>query len=101
VAPAGLEIVGHDLALLEGSAGTIVTAVRAFADEAKLPAVFHCAAGKDRTGVLAAVVLDAIGVTHESIVTDYTLTAQRLRQIDARLGRLETYRGDAGSRPRR
>jgi protein tyrosine/serine phosphatase len=92
VADASLDIVGHYLAFLEASAENIVTAVRTFADDVNLPAVFHCAAGKDRTGVLAAVVLDAIGVTRESIVADYTLTAQRLRQIDARLGRLETYR---------
>lgn len=86
------DIVGHYLDLLEGSAENIVTAVRAFTDEMSLPAVFHCAAGKDRTGVLAAVVLDAIGVSSAAIVADYAMTAQRIRQITDRLLRLETYR---------
>ena len=86
-----MDIVAHYLALLEGSAGNIVSAVRVFADEADLPAVFHCAAGKDRTGVLAAVMLDAVGVSSEAIIADYALTAQRIRQISARLARLETY----------
>ena len=89
---AGMDIVAHYVALLEGSSENIVTAVRVFADEVNLPAVFHCAAGKDRTGVLAAVVLDAVGVSREAIIADYALTAQRIRQISARLLRLETYR---------
>jgi protein-tyrosine phosphatase len=89
---AEMDIVAHYLALLDGSAKNIVTAVRVFADEMSLPAVFHCAAGKDRTGVLAAVVLDAVGVSSEAIIADYALTAQRMRQISARLLRLQTYR---------
>ncbi|WP_425295575.1 tyrosine-protein phosphatase, partial [Nocardia abscessus] len=36
--------------------------------------LFHCAAGKDRTGVLAAVLLDAVGVPPEAIAVDYALT---------------------------
>ena len=87
-----MDIVAHYLALLEGSAENIVAAVRVFADEMRLPAVFHCAAGKDRTGVLAAVVLDGVGVSREAIIADYALTAQRMRQISARLLRLQTYR---------
>jgi protein-tyrosine phosphatase len=88
---AEMDIVAHYLALLEASAGNIVSAARVFADDAGLPAVFHCAAGKDRTGVLAAVLLDAAGVSSGAIIADYALTAQRMRQISARLARLETY----------
>ena len=40
-----------------------------------LPAVFHCAAGKDRTGLLAMLVLGALGVSDSDIVDDYALTA--------------------------
>ena len=40
-----------------------------------LPALFHCTAGKDRTGIVAAIVLSAIGVIDEDVVTDYALTA--------------------------
>jgi protein-tyrosine phosphatase len=39
-----------------------------------LPFVFHCAAGKDRTGVAAALVLSALGVPYEIIEEDYLLT---------------------------
>jgi protein-tyrosine phosphatase len=44
------------------------------ADADALPAVFHCAAGKDRTGLLAALVLGAIGVHSDAIVADFALT---------------------------
>ena len=37
--------------------------------------MFHCSAGKDRTGVLAAVVLGCLGVPDEVIVDDYALSA--------------------------
>jgi len=89
---AEMDIVGHYIALLEGSAANIVTAARIFADDMSGPTVFHCAAGKDRTGVLAAVVLDAVGVGREAIIADYALTGQRMKQISARLLRLATYR---------
>lgn len=52
-----------------------------------LPAVFHCAAGKDRTGLLAAFVLGTVGVADDDIVADYALTqhaVERMRQWAAR-----------------
>jgi protein-tyrosine phosphatase len=39
-----------------------------------LPAVFHCAAGKDRTGLVAALLLGSLGVIDEHICADYELT---------------------------
>ncbi len=39
------------------------------------PALFHCAAGKDRTGVVAAVLLGLAGVPHDEIASDYHATA--------------------------
>ncbi|WP_406500280.1 tyrosine-protein phosphatase [Streptomyces sp. NBC_00846] len=45
------------------------------------PAVFHCASGKDRTGLLAALVLSLLGVAEDDIVADFALTelaAERL-----------------------
>ena len=44
-----------------------------------LPAVFHCAAGRDRTGVAAALLLAALGVEPEDIAADYALTGVHLR----------------------
>ena len=42
--------------------------------EGDLPLVFNCAAGKDRTGVAAALVLTALGVPREIIIEDYLIT---------------------------
>lgn len=41
-------------------------------------ALFHCTAGKDRTGLIAALLLSLSGVSHADIVEDYALTADRL-----------------------
>jgi protein-tyrosine phosphatase len=41
-----------------------------------LPLVFHCAAGKDRTGFLAALLLAALGVSQQTILDDYLLSAR-------------------------
>lgn len=45
------------------------------ADDA-LPAVFHCTSGKDRTGIVAALTLDLLGVDDATIAADYVLTAE-------------------------
>jgi protein-tyrosine phosphatase len=39
------------------------------------PVVFHCMAGKDRTGIVAAVLLSILGVDDEDIAADYALTS--------------------------
>jgi protein-tyrosine phosphatase len=43
-----------------------------------LPLVFHCAAGKDRTGLAAALVLLALGVPRATVIDDYTLTNETI-----------------------
>jgi protein-tyrosine phosphatase len=63
----------YDKMLTEG-APRFVAAFELLAAADALPAVFHCAAGKDRTGLLAALVLGAIGVDSDTIVHDYALT---------------------------
>jgi protein tyrosine/serine phosphatase len=52
----------------------IARALHILGDEASLPLVFHCAAGKDRTGVVAAIVLSVLGVSDDDIATDYSLS---------------------------
>jgi len=54
---------------------SITAAVGLLATDGNLPAVFHCSAGKDRTGVLAAVVLGFLGVPDDVIIDDYALSA--------------------------
>lgn len=78
--------------LLAGSATSVVDAVRVVADSSRHGVLFHCAAGKDRTGVLAAVLLDAVGVPVEEIVTDYVLTTERAHEVRTRLVAIPAYR---------
>ena len=42
----------------------------------------HCAAGKDRTGLISALLLGLVGVPAETIAADYALTAELLRPRD-------------------
>lgn len=69
----------------------VVTAVRQVLAPARHPVLFHCAAGKDRTGVLAALLLCVLGVTEEGIVADYLLTEHALAPVLARLRSSEPY----------
>jgi len=48
----------------------------ALADRARLPAVFHCHGGKDRTGIVAALLLLALGVDRETVLDDYETTSR-------------------------
>ncbi len=57
--------------------GHFATALRAIAQRKGSPVLFHCTAGKDRTGWLAAIVLSALGVDREAIIADYLLTNER------------------------
>ena len=50
-----------------------------------LPLLFHCTAGKDRTGVAAALLLDLLGVPREAIEADYMRTRATLRRGLARV----------------
>ncbi|MBC3194496.1 tyrosine-protein phosphatase [Pseudonocardia sp. C8] len=64
--------------MLSGCATGLVAAVRELARPGALPALVHCAAGKDRTGIVVALVLSATGVPDEVVAADYALTAARL-----------------------
>jgi protein-tyrosine phosphatase len=44
-------------------------------------AVFHCTAGKDRTGVIAALILNLCGVADGDIIADYALTYGRMKPL--------------------
>jgi protein-tyrosine phosphatase len=73
-------------------AGDRIARVVTLLAEAEAPAVFHCAAGKDRTGVISAIVLGLLGVPDEVIVADYAATRENLDAIVDRLNALEGYR---------
>ena len=71
--------------ILMNSGSLVAQAFAALAQPVNLPALFHCSAGKDRTGVLAATILDVLGVGREEIVKDFLATNE---VIDAILERL-------------
>lgn len=50
--------------------------------ESNEPTVFHCVAGKDRTGLAAALVLRSLGVPEEDVMRDYLLTNDLLKVPD-------------------
>lgn len=45
------------------------------------PVVFHCAVGKDRTGVIAMLLLRLAGVPEEIIVADYSVSAENMKSV--------------------
>jgi hypothetical protein len=85
------QVVQAYLSYLTARPDSIVASVRAIAD-AQGGVLVHCAAGKDRTGVVVALALDAAGVDRQAIVEDYLVTAQRIDAIMARLISSPTYR---------
>jgi len=62
--------------------------------------VVHCAAGKDRTGVVVALALDVVGVPRSAILEDYLMTAERIDAILARLSASPTYAANLRDRER-
>ena len=64
--------------ITEAGGPTIATLIRLIIDRS--PILFHCAGGKDRTGVAAAVILSILEVDRDQIVEDYLLTNDRLTE---------------------
>ena len=71
------------LRMVEGAAPQLVTALNVIAHTPGATA-FHCAAGRDRTGVLAAMLLLALGAGDDDIVADYARTGDNMVAIMAR-----------------
>jgi protein-tyrosine phosphatase len=86
-------------AYLRDRPDSVVAALRAVA-HSDGAVVVHCAAGKDRTGVVVALVLDLVGVDRDTIVADYLLTADRLDDILGRLSRTRAYAANLRERSR-
>ena len=74
---------------------------RPMADAERLPLVFHCSAGKDRTGVLAAILLSVLGVSDDDIAADYALSRAAMRELAewVRTERPESYETMASQPP--
>ena len=68
--------------IIDHSAVQIGELFAALSEDNGLPAVFHCHAGKDHTGLVAALLLDALGVERATILDDYGLTARYRRRTE-------------------
>jgi protein-tyrosine phosphatase len=66
--------------MLATSATVLGRLLTGLADPTRLPAVFHCTGGKDRTGLGAAVLLELLGVPREVVLDDYELTSLHRRR---------------------
>jgi protein-tyrosine phosphatase len=75
------------LQYLDVGAPAFVGAIGEMTVPENYPLVFNCFLGKDRTGVLAALVLSCLGVERETIVADYVLTDERMLFIKDKLRR--------------
>src|SRR4051794_27684734 len=60
--------------MLRDGAASFGTLLTHLTEDDWLPAMFHCTAGKDRTGIAAALLLSVLGVDGEAILDDYELT---------------------------
>ena len=89
---------GHYLGYLEDRPDQVLGAVRSIAHD-RGAALVHCAAGKDRTGVVVALALTAAGVRRAAVVADYAATGERTEAIIGRLRRSPTYARDIDSVP--
>jgi protein-tyrosine phosphatase len=64
--------------MLANAGNRIVDALRLVAARDNQPVVFMCSAGKDRTGILAALLLGLLGVDDDDVVADYERTTESL-----------------------
>jgi protein-tyrosine phosphatase len=69
------------LEMLTGNTEVMVRVIETLADASGHAALFHCAAGKDRTGVVTAVLLGLLGVDDETIVEDYHHTSLAMEDL--------------------
>ena len=69
---------GHYALLLDEHRSQVCDAVATVVDPDNWPVLFHCAGGKDRTGVVAGLVLSLAGVPSAIIAEDYALSAHYL-----------------------
>lgn len=75
--------------MLELGAASIRRIAADLGSEDNLPAVFHCMAGRDRTGAVAAMLLSALGVPMEEIAADYARTGEFVPEPEIVPGAIE------------
>jgi protein-tyrosine phosphatase len=69
------------LEMTEQGAGAIGAAMEIISSNGGRPVLFHCSAGKDRTGVVAALLLELLGVGDDDIAADYAMSAEAMDRL--------------------
>lgn len=77
---------------IEINADSVLSALRIIASSDQHPILYHCTAGKDRTGIVSAMLLDILGVEHETIAADYHLTTENMLPIIERIRNAPVYK---------
>ena len=88
-------VVAAYLRYLEQRPDSVVAALRAIAEPAGATLV-HCAAGKDRTGMVVALALTVAGVPRELVAADYAHTQSQIAAIVGHLARSDLYGYEVG-----
>nr|WP_246406843.1 tyrosine-protein phosphatase [Modestobacter versicolor] len=86
------------LGYLTDGTENVLAALRSLASGGPGAAVVHCAAGKDRTGVVCALALSVAGVEPAAIIADYAQTAEVIEALVAKLAASPTYAEDMTGR---
>ncbi|WP_103382711.1 tyrosine-protein phosphatase [Pseudonocardia dioxanivorans] len=84
---------------LESPGSVLSTVVRIVAAMAGRPVLLHCAAGKDRTGLVVALLLRLLGVDDEDIVADYLRSGLNMPRIKERFLGWPRYRDHMATVP--
>lgn len=85
------DLVEHYVGYVETAGQNVGRALQVLADADSGPTLVHCAAGKDRTGVVVALALSLAGVARDAVVGDYVRSAERADRILARLQATTVY----------
>ena len=85
------DLAEHYVGYVKQAGANLGRALQVLADPQSGTVLVHCAAGKDRTGVVVALALSLVGVVREAVVEDYLLSAERADRILARLKATDTY----------
>ena len=78
---------------LEGGRLAVKGTIEVIADDLRtgVATLFHCAAGRDRTGIMAALLLGVVGVTDGQIAMDYVQSNRNARRVTKKLAENPLY----------
>lgn len=77
---------------IETNGDSVLATLRTIASPQSHPIMYHCTAGKDRTGIVTAMLLDILGVDHGDIAADYHLTTANMAPIIERIRTAPVYK---------